>query len=97
LNTYDIGDLVRLSVDFTVSGVYTDPTAVTLKLRSPAGVETTSTYNGVAQVPPITRSSAGRFYADFAPTAEGVWEYRYAGTGLVQAAERAEFFVNPIW
>ena len=44
-NTYDVGDQVRVSAVFkNAAGTDTDPTAVTCKVKTPAGAITTYTY-----------------------------------------------------
>ena len=44
MNIYENGETVRISGYFTVDGVLTDPTTITLKIQTPAGVETSYTY-----------------------------------------------------
>ena len=92
MNSYDVGDLVRLTATFTNSaGVVTDPTAVTclLKLRYVIG-STATTYTYPAN---ITKDSTGVFHVDVTPTTEGIWDYRWVGTGTVQAAVEGAFNV----
>ncbi len=90
MNTYDIGDVARLSSAFTAAGVATDPTTTTLTVKTPAGVETSYTY-ALAE---LTKSSAGVFYRDLDCAEAGTWHYRFAGTGAVKAAGEAFFVVR---
>jgi hypothetical protein len=92
IHSYDVGDIVRLgnhstntdTAAFTdASGVATDPTTVTLVLDKPDGTTTTYTYLGN---PALLKETTGRYYVDVALTLAGLWYYRLAGTGTVQAA-----------
>lgn len=80
---YDVGDIVRISAAFTVGGAATDPTTITLKVKTPAGVIATYTY-AAAQ---ITRDSAGNYHKDITIDAAGDWWFRWESTGTAQAAE----------
>lgn len=90
MNAYDIGDVATLASAFTVSGTPTDPTTITLKVKTPAGVETTYTYAAAE----LTRASAGVFTRDQDCTEAGVWTYRFVGTGAVKAAGERTFNVR---
>jgi len=90
MTTYDRGDLIRLTATFTVSGVVTDPAAVTLFLRAPNGALATLTYAGGA----ITKVSTGVYRYDYDASAAGDVSYRWAGTAPAQAADQAAFFVK---
>ena len=86
-----IGDLVRVSATFTVSGTATDPATVTLKVRDPSGTTTTYTYGAAT----VTKDSTGAYHRDVSATTAGRWLYRWEGTGTAQAAEEAAFDVEP--
>jgi hypothetical protein len=86
--SYQVGDVVRLRAAFTdLSGVPADPTAVTVKIRNPAGTVTTP-----AAVNDAT--AVGAFYYDLAVTSSGTWTYRFEGTGAVTAADEATIYVE---
>jgi len=71
-----LGGAVDLTVTFP-----SDPSTLTLELKSPAGAVTSYTY-GAAQ---ITRVSAGVFSKTLAASvlnAPGMWYYSWIGTGL---------------
>lgn len=87
-NTYDVGDQVRLSAAFTASGTATDPTAVTFKIKNPAGATTTYVYLTDAA---LVRDSTGNYHVDFNGTVPGIHFYRFSGTGAVMAAGEASF------
>lgn len=80
-NIYDIGDLVRVTGTFTVSGTATDPTTVVCKIQDPSGNEVTYTYS----LGEVTKSATGIFYKDVAIDESGVWYYRWIGTGACVA------------
>lgn len=91
MNNYDVGDRVRLSAEFTVSGADTDPTAVTLQIKDPSGTVTTLTYGTDAA---LKRDSEGKFYYDLDITMHGTWVYRFAGTETAAAAEERVLYVR---
>jgi hypothetical protein len=60
-----------------------------VRLRYVIGT-TTTTYTYPAT---ITKSGTGEYYVDVTPTTEGIWDYRWVGTGTVQAAGEGAFNV----
>jgi hypothetical protein len=89
--TYDIGDVVRVTCTFTNgAGANTDPTTVTLKVKTPAQVTTPYTW----ALGTVTRSAVGIFYKDISLTMSGEWFYRFEGTGAVESAEEANILVE---
>jgi len=91
--TYDIGDTIRLASEFAQSsGTATDPTTVTLRVKSPAG--TTAVYTYSSPVTSIDRTAAGAYYYDLTITEAGTWTYRWEGTGTVATAEESRLFVR---
>ena len=84
-NTYDIGDLVRVSAVFTNAAGSASDTTVALKLMKPDG--TTST-------PTPTHDSTGNYHYDVSVDQAGKWYYRYEGTGVVQTASEGSFLVR---
>lgn len=92
MNFYEVGDLVRITANFTnEAGAAADPTTVTLlvKLRYVIG-STATTYTYPAN---IIKDSTGNYHLDFQPTTEGIWDYRWVGTGSVTAAGENAFNV----
>lgn len=85
---FDIGDVVRLSLALTVSGVATDPSVVSLVVLAPTGTSTTYT------IPPIVRDSTGAYHYDLAVSAAGQWFYRWTSTGTAAASEESSFLVR---
>ena len=84
------GQTVHLSVAFTVSGTATDPTTVTLRIQTPAGVDTPYTWAGGT----VTKDATGVFSKDIVASESGVWVYRWEGTGAVSATDEDRFFVQ---
>jgi hypothetical protein len=92
MNSYAVGNLVRVSVAFANSaGTAVDPTVVKVQVRTPAGIITTQTYGVDAAV---VRSVAGGYYCDVDANAEGEWSYRWYSTGAGQAAAEELFMVQ---
>lgn len=85
-NTYDIGDLVRLSASFAVNGTPTDPTTIAVKVKDPSGNIDTETNP--------TKDDTGDYHHDISADEKGVWYYRWEGTGAAEAAEEAWFTVR---
>lgn len=85
--SYTIGNTVRLSVEFLdAAGALVDPTDVTCRLRGPESLAAISL--------PVTKESVGKYHADALAEAAGVWFYRFAGSGTVDAAVEGSFIVN---
>lgn len=95
INTYDIGDPIRVSAIFkNDSGIEADPDSVTLLLkRGAAGTETSHVY---LTDPDVIRDSAGRYHYDFDVTAADAahpqrsifYRWKGTGTGVRNASER---------
>lgn len=79
---YDLSDTTNPTVTFTVDGTATDPTTITLTVRSPDGTTTNYTY-GAAQ---ITKDATGVYHKQISLTQRGVWWFRFVGTGSCEAA-----------
>jgi hypothetical protein len=90
VNTYDIGDLVRVSNALTASGVAIDPGTLTMVLLLPDGTETTYTYAGAT----ITKDSTGNYHVDVTPAQAGIYTYRWTSTGTGQASGETRFEVR---
>lgn len=92
VNTYDIGDLARVSAAFTNSaGAAVDPTAVLCAYRDPSGNVATLTYGTDAA---LVRDSAGNYHVDISIDEAGSWFYRFYSTGTGQASEEQSFLVR---
>lgn len=93
MNEYDIGDVVRLTIQLRVNGTLTDPTTLVLSVRSPSGAVTTYAWN---TAPEVIRNSVGDFEARIPAVASGTWRYFWTSTGTAPMAEPgADFYVRP--
>lgn len=92
VNSYGLGDQVRLSASFTdAEGAAVDPTVITVRYADPTGAVTTLTY-GVDVA--VTYEAAGMYYVDFVPDRAGQWRYRWESSGAVTAAAEGVFQVK---
>lgn len=82
-NAYHLGQKVRISAAFTVAGAPTDPTAVIVKTRDPAGIIVTKVFG---QDGDVIQDSPGNYHLDFVVDREGGWTYRWESGGTAQAA-----------
>lgn len=95
VNSYDIGDLVRVSVAFTNSGgTAVDPSSVVLKYVAPGGTAIMRTYGVVGEV---EKDATGQYHYDIDTTGgnPGEWWYKWSGTGAAQATAKGRFLVEP--
>lgn len=90
MNTYDVGDVVKLTCSFSVDEQETDPTTVTLTVKRPSGIVTSYTF----AAGDITKSSTGVYTMDIAITEPGLWWYEWLGTGTAASAEQGNFVVR---
>jgi hypothetical protein len=82
MNTYDSGDVVRLTAALTNSaGVAVDPSSLFLRYRGPTGDVTT-----LAHPASITKINTGNYYAELQVNTPGDWAYRWEALGSNQAA-----------
>ena len=99
MNTYDIGDVVRLRASFTNSaGTAVDPTSVTVQYRrwlaDPASY-TTLVYG----VNSVVKAGTGEYYHDLLTGSLDAGEYRYRWNGLGDnaAAVEGRFMLSVRW
>lgn len=88
LEEFDIGDTPTITGNFSVSGVSTDPTTVTLSVTDPLGV--TTTYTGAQ----IAKTSTGNYTKDIPVNTAGEWVAVWSGTGSVSASGSVRFAVR---
>lgn len=86
---YEVGQTVRLTATFQVSGVSTDPGSVTFQTRDPNGTQTNYTTSSG-----VVHDSAGVYHLDVSPTIAGAWGYRVVGTAPVATAHEDSFNVR---
>jgi hypothetical protein len=93
VNSYDAGDLVRVSVVWTdADSAAVDPDVVRFKFRPPNGTLTTYLYLTDAE---LVKDSVGNYHVDVSVTNQpGTWNYRFEGEtsgGVAQGADEHEF------
>lgn len=90
---YAVGQQIKLSGFFSLasSGAGTDPTTITVKVKTPAGVTTTWVYGVDSQV---VKSGTGDYYANWTITESGTHWYEWNGTGAVIAATEKSFIAT---
>ena len=87
---YEIDTTLELQGIFTnaLTGQYADPTAITLYILDPAGVQTTQIWPGGA----IVRDNTGHFHFIMTPAKSGNWTYKWQGTGAANATSPDTIF-----
>jgi hypothetical protein len=80
-------ELATLQNVFSVNGVATDPTSVTLTVTDPTGATST---------PSVTHVTTGTYSANVACTVAGVWLYKWVGTGTASDVQEGTFTVSTI-
>jgi hypothetical protein len=91
VNTYDIGDVVRLSANFNDTTQDVDPAGVTFKIKTPVGTVVTLVY-GVDGA--VVKDSTGDYHVDYEPPVEGTYYYRAVGTTTNKGAAESRFVVR---
>lgn len=89
-NVYKKKSLVRISSEFTISSVDTDPTTVTCRYKDPNNAVTTLVYGTDAA---LVKDAVGKYHVDIQANIAGNWWYRFEATGAVVAANEAEFVI----
>ncbi len=92
MNAYAKDNQVRISVEFTLSGVDTDPSTVKCFYKNPSGIITTLTY-GVDGT--LIKDAPGKYHVDILASVAGGWFYRFEGSGTLIAASEDQFYVIP--
>src|SRR5512146_3375412 len=88
-----IGDRAKITATFTDAlGSLGGPAALTIKLQTPAGVETSLVWG---TDPEPVRDSLGVFSFHITFTASGNWFYRAEATGARVVARDGTIHVNP--
>lgn len=84
-NVYDVGDGIRLTGTFTISGSGANPTTAVLSVTDPSAVVTT---------PAVGNGTDGVYLVSVIVDEPGAWHYNWVGTGAVVAATEDHFFVR---
>lgn len=90
INSYKIGQVVRLRDVVTVDGTPTDPTGVyTFQLTDPRGIRTTYVFNAD---PEFVQDSPSEYHVDWLIAHHGEHRYRFsAGDGVAEGANEGMF------
>lgn len=92
-NTFDIGDRPQVTARFTnINGEPVTPTAFTVKVRNPSGVETSHAHSSLIVTTPSDGTIA--FEMPYALNAHGAWSVRIVCSSPVQAATEETFQVR---
>lgn len=103
LNTYDLGDVIRLASTFTDPNdgdALIDPTTVAVSVRDPNGDITTYTYDEEASSSSgdglhiVIHDDVGEYHCNIDADIEGQWFYRWFSTGVAQAASEKCFVIR---
>jgi len=92
MNTYDVGDRIRLTAAFTSGGVAADPTTVTVRVKDPSGNTASYVYGTDLEV---VKDGTGNYHMDVTIDEAGIWGFRWASTGVVVTAEEKSFRIRP--
>lgn len=93
-NSYDVGDLVRMSsVFYDDDGNLADPSTITLKVKDIAGTVSTYVFGVAAEV---VRDKLGHYHADIEidGAGDGFWFFRWEGIGAIIAAEERKIQIR---
>lgn len=93
MNTYDVGDNVRLSIALVNSaGAAVDPTTLTLTVKPALGTAVSYTYAAGE----ITKDSVGNYHKDItvASGSGGMYYYKFTATGTAIGMEQGSFGVR---
>jgi hypothetical protein len=89
------GQVKRLKASFRdAAGNLVDPTAVVLRVKTPASVTTEYLYQ---QDEALKKQSAGIYYLDLLLNVPGMWVYRWVSTGTAAAANQGKIEVEGAW
>lgn len=85
---YVQGQRVTVDAEFLLEGVLTDPTVVTVNVRSPSGAALELAYPSAD----LSRVETGLYEASLTANEAGTYSIRFSGAGVIDAV--GEAFVN---
>jgi len=94
INYYKMGQKVRVTCEFKVSDVLTDPTTVKCKIMDPSRNVTTYVYGTDAE---LVKDSTGLYHVDIVTDEVQEWNFRFEGTGSCVAVEESTFGVRTVF
>jgi len=83
------GGTRRVSINFAVGGVATDPTTVTLVMTTPSGGASTYIYS----LGQVTKSATGVYYKDVDNSERGWWQWHWEGSGACDQVDEGHYYV----
>jgi len=87
--SYHVGDVVRLSVSISVSGVLTDPGGLSIRIKTPS--EDWDEYQYPSD---IIRDSVGMYHYDLELDQVGDCYFKWVSTGVASAAAPGGIYVS---
>ena len=90
-NTYAKDNQIRVSVEFLVNSVDTDPSTVKAFYKDPNNAVTTLTY-GVDGA--LVKDATGKYHVDIYANLVGFYWYRFEGSGSVISASESVFYIS---
>lgn len=87
---YVVGESARGTFTTTIAGVLTNATEVTLTITEPDGSTASYTLSGGT----VETDTTGVYYKDVTLDTAGRWEWNWASTGDVTAADAGELLVS---
>ncbi len=91
LEIYDIGDMVRFSVDIEVLTVLTDPTDLKFRFMKPDKSVEDKTFPADSEV---VNDAVGKFHIDKTFSISGRYRFRWEATGVAVGAAEKEFEIR---
>lgn len=83
---FDIGDTAHIAITFAdLNGVPTDPSTVVLTIQAP---------DNTASTPTTVQDGTGLYHYDLALALAGIYRYKWAGTGAINAVQEGEIAVK---
>lgn len=95
MNNFYSGSLVKCSAEFKNSaGTLVDPTTVKFQFLAPNGQSDEYIYGTDTE---LVKTGTGAYYVYLPVDAVGVWNFRFAGSGVVgRSATQGQFNVYPV-
>lgn len=90
-NTYAKDNQIRISIEFLVNGVDTDPSTIKCFYKDPNNVVTTLVY-GVDGA--LVKDGVGKYHVDIYASLVGFWYYRFEGSGSLISANESTFYIS---
>ena len=92
-NQYAAGATIRVFTQCSISGTLTDPSVLTLYIKTPTGALSTLVFGSSS----IVKDGTGLYHYDLLTAGSGPYSYRWVATGgaFISAAQENEFIAGP--